>query len=78
MIALIKLVECMHTTNTFEYVLTGKYMLNPAEGTFGWHRQANGGNFFMSIKQLLLAEKNSCFELTATKSVNFSILIAFS
>ena len=55
---MIELVKYMHTTHNFAYALPGKYMLNPIEGRFGWYTQANGGNFFMSIKQLLLAEKN--------------------
>ena len=32
-------------------------MSDPLEGRFGWYRQANGGNFFMSVRQVLLAEK---------------------
>ena len=47
----------MCTTHNFTHVLLGKYMSDPIEERFGWYRQANGGNFFMSIKQLLLAEK---------------------
>ena len=41
----------------FEYLLAGKVMSDPIEGRFGWYRQVNGGNFFMSVKQLLQAEK---------------------
>ena len=29
-----------------------------SEARFGWYRQVSGGNFFISVKQLLLAEKN--------------------
>ena len=36
----------------FQYVLTGKLMSDPLEGRFGWYRQTNGGNFFISVKQL--------------------------
>ena len=75
---MIELVKYMHTTNNFAYVLPGKYMSDPIEARFGWYRQANDGNFFMSIKQLLLTEKNSCFEFTATKSVGCSISINLS
>ena len=57
---MIELVK-MHTTHNFAYVLPRKYMSDPIEGRFGWYRQANGGNFFMSIKQLLLAEKKFVF-----------------
>ena len=59
--SMIELVKYMHTTHNFAYVLPGKYMSDPIEARFGYYRQANNGNFFMSIKQLLFAEKtNSC------------------
>ena len=32
-------------------------MSDPLEGRFGWYRQTNGGNFFVSTKQLLHSEK---------------------
>lgn len=41
----------------FLYLLPGKLMFDPIEARFGWYRQVSGGNFFMSIKQLLEAEK---------------------
>ena len=41
----------------FRYTLPGKFMSDPIEARFGWYRQASGGNFFMSVKQLMLAEK---------------------
>ena len=34
----------------FDYVLPGKFMSDSIEGRFGWYRQMNGGNFFMSSK----------------------------
>ena len=33
-------------------------MSAPLKGQFGCNRQPNGGNFFMSVRQVLLAEKN--------------------
>ena len=41
----------------FQYVLLGKFMSDPIEARFGWYRQMNGGNFFMSLRQLLDSEK---------------------
>ena len=41
----------------FRYVLLGKFMSDPIEARFGWYRQMNGGNFFMSLCQLLDSEK---------------------
>ena len=32
-------------------------MSDPIEARFGWYRQASGGNFFMSVRQLMLTEK---------------------
>ena len=32
-------------------------MSDPLEEPFGWYRQTNGGNFFVSVKQLLHSEK---------------------
>ena len=32
-------------------------MSDPIKARFGWYRQFNGENFFMSVRQLLLAEK---------------------
>ena len=58
---MIELVKDMHTIHNFAYILPGKYMSDPIEARFGWYRQANGGNFFMSIKQLLLAKKKFVF-----------------
>ena len=58
---MIELVKYMHATHNFAYVLPGKYMSDPIEARFAWYRQANGGNFFMSIKQPLLAEKKFVF-----------------
>ena len=51
------LAEHLLERHNFQYVLTGKFMSDPLEARFGWYRQLNGGNFFMSIRQLLHAEK---------------------
>ena len=32
-------------------------MSNPTERWFGWHHQVNGSDFYMSVKQVLQAEK---------------------
>ena len=40
-----------------KYILPGKFTSDPIDGRFGWYRQASGGNFFISVKQLLEAEK---------------------
>ena len=32
-------------------------MSDPIEARFGWYCQASGGNFFMSVRQLILAGK---------------------
>ena len=52
-----ELAEYLLDYHGFKYLLSGKLMSDPIEGRFGWHRQLNGGNFFMSVKQVLEAEK---------------------
>ena len=52
-----ELAEYLLDYHGFEYLLSGKLMSDPIEGRFGWYRQLNGGNFFMSVKQVLEAEK---------------------
>jgi len=55
--AIIELTSYLHHQHGFEYILPGKFMSDPIEGRFGWYRQASGGNFFMSVRQLMLTEK---------------------
>jgi len=43
--------------HNLSYVLPGKLMTDPLEARFGWYRQMSGGNFYISVKQLLLTEK---------------------
>jgi len=38
-------------------LLTGKFLSDPTEGRFGSYRQVHGGNFYMSIHQVIQAEK---------------------
>ena len=55
----------------FTYVLPGKFTSDPIEGRFGWYRQVNGGNFYMSILQLFQAEKKiRCLSLLQQKSLH--------
>ena len=59
-LALESIVACCRyliTQHNFTFVLTGKLQSDPIEGRFGWYRRLNGANFFMSVKQLLEAEK---------------------
>lgn len=51
------LVKYLYAHHEIEYVLPGKLLSDPIEGRFGWYRQVNGGNFYVSVKQILLAEK---------------------
>ena len=53
---MVELTAYLQNNPGFSYVLPGKFMLDPTEGRFGWYWQVNGGNFFMSLKQLLKAE----------------------
>ena len=52
------------------YILPGKFTSDAIEGRFGWYRQANGGNFFMSLKQLVQVEKKiRCISLLQQQSL---------
>ena len=53
MTAIPELAKHLPKKHGFQYVLTGKLMSDPFEGRFGWNRQTNGGNFLISVKQLL-------------------------
>ena len=55
--AMVSLSKYLISCHDFSYVLPGKFCSDPIEARFGWYRQVNGGNFFMSINQLFLAEK---------------------
>ena len=50
--------------------MPGKFTSDAIEGRFGWYRQANGGNFFMSLKQLVQVEKKiRCLSLLQQKAL---------
>ena len=51
------LAQYLTNQHGFSYVLPGKFCSDPIEGRFGWYRQVNSGNFFMSINQFFQAEK---------------------
>lgn len=42
----------------FDYVLLGKFQSDPIEQRFGWYRQLSGANYFVSVRQVLEAEKS--------------------
>jgi hypothetical protein len=41
----------------YSYVLLGHVNSDPLEGRFSWYRQLSGANYFVSLKQLIEAEK---------------------
>ena len=57
MTAVPKLALYLHQKLKQPYILSGKFTSDPIEGRFGWYHQASGGNLFISIKQLVEAEK---------------------
>ena len=57
MTAVPALAEYLQEQHGFKYLLSGRLMSDPIEGRFGWYRQCNGANFFVSVKQVLTAEK---------------------
>ena len=52
-----KISKHLQSRHGFLYILPGKFTSDPIKSRFGWYRQVNGDNYFMSIKQLLEAEK---------------------
>ena len=42
----------------FEYVLLGQFQSDVIEQRFGWYRQLSGANYFVSVRQILEAEKS--------------------
>ena len=57
MSAVPELAQYLHEKLDFCYILPAKFTSDPIEARFGWYGQVNGGNIFMSLKQLLEAEK---------------------
>ena len=57
MTAIPDLAQYLHQKLQLSYILPGKFTPHPIEGRFGWYCQANDENFYMSIKQLIEAEK---------------------
>lgn len=55
--ALIDLSIYLLERHSFSFVLLGKFQSDPLEGRFGYYRQLSGGNFYISCRQLLQAEK---------------------
>ena len=58
------LAQYLINQHAFSNVLPGKFCSDLIEGRFGWYRQVNGENFFVSINQLFQAEKKiKCLSL---------------
>lgn len=55
---LIKVSEYLLETEGFHYVLLGQLQSDIIEGRFGWIRQLSGANYFVSLRQILEAEKS--------------------
>ena len=55
--ALADMAEYLIERADFIYVLLGQAESDPIEKRFGWYRQLSGGNFFISVRQILEAEK---------------------
>ena len=69
--ALIDLSIYLLERHGFLCVLLGKFQSDPLEGRFGHYRQLSGGNFYISCRQLLQAEK----KIRLLKEMEVSILV---
>jgi len=56
------------------YCLLGKWTSDCIEGRFGWYRQLNGANFYVSVHQIMESEKK-IRTLTVIKSGVFEELV---
>ena len=74
--AVLALSEYLQSKHGFQYLLTGKLLSDPIEARYGVYRQSNGGNCFMSVKQLLSAEKK--FTVSAYFSIEVCMKLARS
>jgi len=68
--AMLALTKYMLQNKKLAYILPGKFSSDAIEGRFGWYRQANGGNFFMSLKQVVQVEKKiRCLSLLQQRAL---------
>jgi hypothetical protein len=56
--ALVELARHMLTDRQFQYVLLGQFQSDAIEQRFGWYRQLSGANYYVSVRQVLEAEKS--------------------
>lgn len=56
-ITIVHLCEYLLNTLKFEYVCLGKFQTDKLEKRFGQYRQMSGGNYHISVKQVLESEK---------------------
>ena len=55
---LVGLTRDMLDEKQFEYILLGQLQSDAIEKRFGWHRKLSGANYFVSVQQVLEAEKS--------------------
>ncbi|QQP40415.1 Putative LOC101234561, partial [Caligus rogercresseyi] len=56
-LALADLAEYLLVSENFYYVLLAMFQSDPLEKRFGWYRQLSARNYFVSVRQILEAEK---------------------
>ncbi len=56
--AIPEVVKYLTEEKGLSYVLTGKLQSDPLERRFSWYRQLSGANYYVSVRQVLEAEKN--------------------
>ncbi len=66
--SLIGVTKYLLTEKTYKYVLLGQLQSDSIEKRFGWYRQLSGGNYFVSVRQIIEAEK----------SIRLKSLVSFS
>ena len=67
--ALPDLINYLLNTKNLEYIILGNIQSDYLEKRFSWYRQLGGANYFVSVLQLLQAEKS--IRLRSLVSMNF-------
>ena len=62
----------------FKFVLTGQISSDPIESRFGRYRQMSGGNYFISVKQLLESENKIKLSSLLNSGISLDSLCAVS
>ena len=77
--SIVALSEFLIREGVLKFILIGKLTSDPIEGRFGWYRQSCGGSYFVTMRQILEAEKKirtlSLMKTCLTYDLNITTLL---